>query len=175
MTLVSTVTVGAGGAATVAFTGIPATSTDILVQVSSRSSGTGAARTLWLTMNSITTNYSNMYLYGTGSAAASSSSTAQSQWIVFLALNAAGATASTFSNTSIYLPNYAGSTAKSISVDSGTENNATEAYQLLFAGSQSSTAAITSLTLQPSSGTFDQNTVVSLYGILKGSGGATVT
>jgi hypothetical protein len=47
----------------------------------------------------------------------------------------------------MYIPNYAGSSNKSVSIDAVTENNATAAEANLVAGLWSSTAAITSITL----------------------------
>jgi hypothetical protein len=82
-------------------------------------------------------------------------------------------TASTFGNLSIYIPNYAGSADKNFSVDTVSENNATTAYTQIFTGVWANTAAITQITL--SLANFAQYSNAYLYGILKGSGGATVS
>jgi hypothetical protein len=72
-------------------------------------------------------------------------------------------TASSFSSGEIYIPNYAGSTNKSYSIDSVTEQNATGALAELIAGLWSQTAAITQITL--SSSNFQQYSTAYLYGV----------
>jgi hypothetical protein len=159
----STVTVGSGGQAAIEFTSIPATFTDILVRVSLRMTDQVATS---LTFNNSSSGYSERLLYGNGSSAASASASGSSLGWAYLA-NTTAHTANTFSNCDIYIPNYAGSTYKSVSSDSVYENNATGAEQYLNAGLWSNTAAITSVKLFPSSGTFVQYSTASLYGIKK--------
>ena len=75
-------------------------------------------------------------------------------------------TANTFANGEFYIPNYAGSTNKSVSADGVTENNATAARATLTAGLWSNTAAINQITLLPiAGGTFAQYSTATLYGI----------
>ena len=158
--LIATTTVGAGGASSIDFTGIPQTYTDLKVVLSVRSSdGSGSLR---VQPNGLTTNLSSRRLEGSGSGA---SSATDGSIIFIYAVTISSYTASVFSNIEIYIPNYAGSTYKSVSADGVMENNATEAYQNLVAGLWSNTAAITSLTLAKSSGTFVQYSSASLYGI----------
>jgi hypothetical protein len=77
-------------------------------------------------------------------------------------------TANTFGNTSIYIPNYRSSAAKSFSVDAVTENNATLAYQNIQAGLWNNSAAITSISISfLSGGNWAQGSSASLYGIRK--------
>ena len=157
-TLISSVTVGAGGASSIDFTSIPATYTDLLVKVSARD--TNANGEFYLRFNSSTTNYSDRWLYGSGSSAASTTNTK-----IDLFLASSGYTANTFGNTEIYIPNYNSSNYKSVSSDSVQENNATGSYTLLEAGLWSSTSAITSVNLIPAGGTFAQYSTAYLYGI----------
>ena len=89
-------------------------------------------------------------------------------------LNKSTYTANTFGNSVIYIANYAGSTYKSFSKDSITENNATAADQGVGAGLWSNTAAITSLSLTVTSNMVAGSTF-SLYGITKGSDGIVTT
>lgn len=157
----STVTVGSGGAATMAFSSIPATFTDLKVEISDRNVNAGVAVELYMSFNGLTTNQSMRFLQGSGSAASSSTST-RSVGIS----TSSGATANTFSNTSIYIPNYAGSTYKSFSVDSVGETNATTQYMVMIAGLWSSTAAISSLSFSTQTGVdFAQYSTATLYGI----------
>lgn len=170
MTLVSTTTVGSGGAANITFSSIPQTGTDLLVVLSGRVTTDGA---VGIYFNGSNSSLTNRFLRGSGSAASSNSASV----IGYIGESSVdGQTANTFGNVSVYIPNYTGSTNKSFSVDAVSENNATSAYQTLVAGLWSSTAAITSLTLLPaSSATFKQYSTASLYTITKGSGGATVS
>jgi hypothetical protein len=67
----------------------------------------------------------------------------------------------------MYIPNYAGTSyQKSISADSVTENNGTTAYNAFHSGLWLSTAAITSIKLDPYGTDFAQYSSASLYGIL---------
>ena len=170
MTLVSTVTVGAGGAASIDFNSIAGTATDLMLVVNARVEGAVAYGAAYFKVNGSSSTYSGRKLVGTGSAASSSTDgTSNIEWSV----PGSSATASTFGNVSFYIPNYAGSTNKSISVDGVTETNATNSIQRLTAGLWSTTSAITSISILSDSN-FAQYSTASLYTITKGSGGATV-
>jgi hypothetical protein len=161
----STVTVGLLGAATIDFTSIPATYTDLLVKLSARSNRAGeTSDNVIISFNSSTANLSYRYLQGQGASAFSSSGSIGS----IGTQDASLATSSTFGNLDFYVPNYAGSNYKSTSSDSVEENNGTTAYGSLFASLWSNTAAITSISLKPQVGTlFVQYSTASLYGISK--------
>jgi hypothetical protein len=159
MQLVSTVTLGSA-AASIEFTSIPQTGTDLLVTLSARSGNT--LRTLIVNFNSSGSGYSARALLGTGSSPTSFTTTDGSVGQI----NSTSQTASTFGNMSIYIPNYTSSVAKSVSTDSVWENNGTEAYQMLYASTWSGTAAITSVKLIPPS-TFGEFSTASLYTITK--------
>ena len=161
-TKIASVSVGSGGAATMAFTSIPSTYTDLCLKISARSTTTSD----WVTLsfNSNTTGYTNKHLQGSGSAASSFNQTTYQ----FLAINNQSAsTASTFSSSDVYIPNYAGSTNKSYSVDTAGEANATAAFMELNAQLWSNTAAITSITLTSLAGNMAQYSTATLYGISK--------
>lgn len=158
----SAVTVGAGGAADITFSSIPNTYTDLILKVSARlASGSGF---MLLDFNGLSTaNFSHRVLEGNGSSAYSfvSGNTNYATGLV-----GAGDTASTFTNAEFYIPNYAGSTNKSVSIDGVTENNATTAYADLEALLWSNTAAITQIKLTTSSAAnFAQYTTAYLYGV----------
>lgn len=174
-TLISSVTVGAGGAASIDLTSIPGTYTDLVLVYSIRDSSTpGTAQgTLKVTFNGSATSYSGKMLYGNGSAAASANS--GTTYFDITHDNSGSSTASTFSNCIITIPNYAGSTNKSVSIDTAIEANATNALGVIGAGLWSNTSAITQITLTPASGTISQYSTAYLYGLLKGSGGASVS
>lgn len=163
--LIASSTVGSGGAADITFSSIPATFTDLCLKYSAR--GTGLSDT-WdlgkLRFNNNNIGYSTRLLQGTGSAASSNSDSSSD--IVFLFINNIGATANTFSSNEIYIPNYAGSTNKSLSSDWVTETNATATLMGIVAGLWSNTAAINQITLYPKSGfTFVQYSSFYLYGV----------
>jgi hypothetical protein len=161
-TLISSVTVGSGGAADIEFTSIPATYTDLMLVGSTRHSN-GAGIGEEITLNTNTSNYTNRYLFGSGSSAGSGSNLGRFSNIGTRSTD----TSSTFSNFSIYIPNYTGSNNKSYSGDTVMENNATESYQYLIAGLWSDTSAITSIKIAPFSGNgnYVQYSTAYLYGI----------
>jgi hypothetical protein len=157
----SAVVVGAGGSATIDFSTIPATYTDLVLKYSLRSSAAGATGTVVsLAFNGSSSNFSNRYLEGAGSGTPGSYTSPANFAGVS---NTTAMTASTFSSGEIYIPNYAGSTNKSYSIDSVTEQNATGALAELIAGLWSQTAAITQITL--SSSNFQQYSTAYLYGV----------
>ena len=164
--LISSVTVGGGGAATISFTGIPATYTDLLVKLSTRSNRSGnTSDDQYIQFNGDTSAvYSMKRLLGNGSSVFSDSAAG-----AFVGdATAATATASTFANTEIYIPNYTSTNAKSILTDSVTENNATEAYQIFNAAlwNPVTQAPITSVLIGSwSTNNFVQYSTAYLYGI----------
>lgn len=153
---IATVTVGSGGAASIAFSSIPSTYTDLAVKLSVR--GTGLYNVL-MSLNSSSSSFSYRLLEGDGSTAASYNNTTGRIG------NTVTTTASTFSNIEVYIPNYAGSTNKSYSVDAVSEANATTAYADLTAGLWSNTSAITGVSFAMGTGDFVQYSTATLYGI----------
>jgi hypothetical protein len=159
----SAVVVGSGGATEMDFTSIPATYTDLVLKISARSNRAAAnIDEVYLRINGNTGNFSNRYLQGNGSAA-SSSSGSFALWTGYCP--AASATASTFSNSEIYIPNYAGSNNKSMSIDTVQEDNSSVGYQTLHANLWNVTSAITSLRIYPLTGSFVQHSTAYLYGV----------
>jgi hypothetical protein len=159
----ATTTVGSGGVSSVTFSAIPQVYTDLVIKASVRTTWSGAADNLLISFNGSSTSFSGKLLYGTGSAASSTSMTDNSNTLL---TDGATATASTFGNGEFYIPNYTSGNYKSISSDSVNETNATAAYQYLYAGLWSNTSAITSIgfTSQNSSN-FVQYSTFTLYGV----------
>jgi hypothetical protein len=166
MQLISSTTVGAGGAATIVFTAIPGTFTDLKIVLSARATSTTA--TMTIAFNGSSSSFTNIYLQGSGSAV---SATSSATFIGNAPISTN--TASVFGNTEIYIANYSNAATKYFGVESVSENNASAAFQQAVAGLWSNTAAITEVTL--SLANFAQFSTASLYGILKGSGGATAS
>ena len=165
-TLISSVTVGSGGASSIDFTSIPATYTDLKLVTSLRpASGTGATYAQ-ITFNGTGSGYSMRRLYGSGSGTGSGSNSAQSKLQDAYLTNGTDYTASVFANGELYIPNYAGSNQKSVSLDSVQENNGTAAYAFLSAGLSNITSAITSIKLETDNASnFAQHSSAYLYGI----------
>lgn len=162
--LISSVTVGSGGAASIDFTSIPSTYTDLCVKWSVKTNRASAQSDgVVLKLNGVTTSFTYRNVYGQGSSPGSVTDAA-----FYGGATASTATASTFSNCELYIPNYAGSTYKSISADATQENNggANTAWMSFTATLWSNTAAITSVGLLPWLGTsFDQYSTAYLYGV----------
>jgi len=163
-TRIASVTVGSGGSATIDFTSIPQTYTDLCVKLSARmSNAVNVVDDVVISFNSSTASFSMKRIFGSGSGYASDSGGGNFNWISQSPNTAA--TASTFGNAEFYIPNYTSSNNKSISADSVSENNATAAYAFLGALLRSNTAAITSITLAGYTSNFLQYSTATLYGI----------
>ena len=160
-TKIASVSVGSGGAASIDFTSIPSTYTDLCVKFSGRTSLTQYL--VSLSLNGSTSSFTRRSIVGDGSSASSFSGSDSQNIVASMSTD----TANTFGNTDIYIPNYAGSANKSVSVDTVEENNGTTARALLGAILWSNTAAITALGLTPVSGSFVQYSTATLYGVSK--------
>ncbi len=175
MELIQTVTVGSGGVAQIDITSIPATYTDLLLLCSIRSEYPTTTAALNFRLNGQVSNvYTGRRLVGSGSSAYSGSQTNAYAFDPDIYIPGSSSTSNTFANVAIYLPNYTNSSNKTVSVDMVGEGNITNTYQGIFAGLWNNTAAITEINLL-TNGDFEQYSTASLYGILKGSGGATVS
>jgi hypothetical protein len=165
-TLISSVTVGSGGAANITFSSIPNTYTDLLIKVSSRSAVAGALGYINVRFNSDTgNNYSYKAVGGTGSITFNNNGSGVSS--IFTVTDSGLYTSNTFGNAEIYIPNYASANYKSVSIDAVIENNGTDSYTHLVAGLWSSTSAITSIQLADllNAANLVQYSTAYLYGI----------
>ena len=165
-TLIASSTVGSGGSATITFSSIPATYTDLKVVFSTRSTSSAESpfNNQRLRFNSDTgNNYSVRGLFGDGGSVSSGTNSDTS--ILYNYANANNTTSNTFSNGEIYIPNYTSSNQKSVSIDGVVENNATSAFANFTAGRWTGTAAITTISLTDANGSFVQYSTAYLYGI----------
>ena len=162
-------------AASVVFSSIPQDGTDLILVCSTRASGAVISQLNVQFNASGGTAYSDRTLEGDGTTI--SSGGRSSQPVVRITGNpGTNATANTFSNVQIYIPNYTSSVAKSVLFNGVTENNATLAYASIVAGVWNNTAAITSITLtDQNSGNLVVGSMFSLYKITKGSDGIVTT
>lgn len=163
--LINSVTVGSGGSASIDFTSIPSTYTDLCVKYSMRSNADTGYATVQFNGDGAA-NYKWMRLVGDTTASSASSASATSIQLAASMENSTY-TASTFSNGELYIPNYAGSTQKSVSDDAVNETNAAGAFRGLIAGLWTGTAAINRVTLASASGNLAQYSTAYLYGISK--------
>lgn len=162
--LISSTTVGSGGVSSIDFTSIPATFTDLVLHTSIRQSNASNFSTLQLTINSSTSTFTNKILEA-DTAGSPSSGTSPARYVGYI--NASTSTANTFGVATIYLPNYAGSTNKSYSIEYASEINATSDYLGMVAGLWATNSVITAISLVPSTGTILQHSTAYLYGVKK--------
>jgi hypothetical protein len=163
---IATVEVGSGGAANIEFTSIPGTYTDLVIKFSIRDSrdsqGPGY---LHLKFNDNTSSYSSRFL-NTGTDDGSVTTQSRTDDYASFAINTDFSTANTFGNGELYIPNYASSNNKSVSIDSVSETNHAfnAAVRNITAFLWSNSAAITKITLYGDSN-FKQYSTATLYGI----------
>jgi hypothetical protein len=156
--------------ANIEFTSIPGTYTDLVLVVAARSARAQSVnQSMLIQFNADTgANYSQRRLYGEGGS--TGSDTNASTTAILATANGGNSTSNTFASNEVYIPNYAGSTNKSVSVTGVVEANATTTDAGIYcnAGLWSNTAAITSIKIAPSGGfNFVSGSSAYLYGITK--------
>ena len=151
-------------AASVTFSAIPNTYTDLILKISVRDTQTGTALNFRLDINSVSADNSRTYILGDGASATSARNTANTFILGNSMVPAASATSNTFGNIEVYIPNYAGSTVKPVSIFGVSENNATTSYINATAGLHNRTAAISSLYIEANTN-FVSGSSFFLYGI----------
>jgi hypothetical protein len=155
--------------ASITFSSIPQTFTDLVLKISLRGTGIqpNGGQAFTLTFNGVTTGYSGRQLAG--------ATTVASYTETFILQGASSYTANTFGSGEVYIPNYRLANFKSFSVDTVGENNDTYADKAIVAGLWSNTAAITSLALSTTYiGIIASGSSATLYGITAGSSGGVV-
>lgn len=169
MSLIETKTLSIA-AASIEFTSIPQTFTDLVVISSLRDANTQVSNAISLTFNSNSSNRSVRQLIGFGSSVGSFTSSI----MLGARVNGTASTANTFASSVLYIPNYTAATNKSSSLDGVSENNGTDGILEMVANLWADTSAITSIQLPANTGNYVVGSTVSLYGILKGSSGGVV-
>jgi hypothetical protein len=162
---IASATVGSGGVASVTFSSIPQTFTDLLIKGSARSLRASDEDGMAFGINGTgATNW--VLLSGNGSSASSGTLSSTGFGAAFVGrIPGVNATASTFGSFELYLPNYTSSAAKSYSIDAVTENNSSTAYSSFVAATQSNTATVSSVILLASNANLAQYSTFTLYGI----------
>ena len=161
-TKIESVTVGSGGVASVSFSSIPATYTNLVIKGSMRMdlSSANAWNYNTITFNGSSSSYTGKYVSGNNTSILNGSPTA-----IYAYGNTQTASANIFSNFEIYVPNYTSSSYKSVSVDGVTEQNGGDGLCNLGAYLWSNTSAITSITITPIVTNVMQYSTFTLYGI----------
>lgn len=160
--------------ASITFSSIPQTYTDLMLVCSLRYSGSFGIANITVRFNgSSSSQYSERMLY-TSSGTTTSASTSNIDRFDFSYAPGATNTSSTFASTQFYIPNYTSSSAKSVSSETSVESNGTPWFEGIVAGLWNNTSAITSLSIiAQENSTFTQYSSATLFGILKGSDGVT--
>jgi hypothetical protein len=152
----------ASSQASVTFSAIPATYTDLVLRASIRCSASADEDTIFITVNGDTnSNYSRTRLLGNGSTV-TSARTSNATTINAGQVNANTSTSNTFTNLEMYFPNYTSTSNRPLSMDSAAENNATAATRFVNAVLYRGTSAITSITFGDN---FVSGSSFYLYGI----------
>jgi hypothetical protein len=150
--------------ASVTFSAIPSTYTDLVVRWSTRDATTSSQ--FYNRFNGATEfTYSNTRLTGTGSAATSDRSTSDAYIKVENGTDPSSATALTFSNGEMYIPNYNSTTSKQFSSFAVYENNATAAGIEITATLYTSANGITSMLFESQGSGYVSGSSFYLYGI----------
>lgn len=155
----ASVTFGSGGT-------IPQTFSNLIIVASARLNVSGYPAMLMRFNSDSGNKYNYRILEGSGSSVTSISGSSASSIIVGN-LGGTNTTANTFNSIETHIPNYTGSTNKSVSSTSAIENNATTSYIDIIAGLWSDTSTITSIQLFPSTASFVSGSSFFLYGITK--------
>jgi hypothetical protein len=157
---IATYTVGSGGIPSVSFLNIPQNYTDLVLKLSTRSTSNGGYT--YVSFNGSTTSYSTKDIVNSNGTISSSSYTLPGgvSWMV-----QSSYTASTFTNSEVYISNYTSSNYKSFSLDSTAENNSTNYTGGLEGALWSNTAPITSITCTPNTANYAEFSSFHLYGI----------
>ena len=145
-------------AASVTFSSIPATYTDLVVKFSVRTTDND---TMLIGLNNVTTSFSSRVLEGNGASAASYSNSSSGRYIGYPIIT----TTSTFANGEIYIPSYTASQNKPFSAFTAAEANATTAYITAVADLWSNTSAINEVKFTTSTYSFVSGSSFFLYGI----------
>ena len=167
-TQIASVTVGSGGAASIDFTSIPSTYTDLCIKTSIKEETTNNFTAKFILNNSSTAaDYGFVQLFGNGSGTGFDISAAQVPEIIVDPATYSGTT-NIFGSAELYFSNYAGSSYKSITSDSVQEANVSSlSFQRFNAAIWRSTAAINRITISATGGDINQYSTATLYGISK--------
>lgn len=160
-TLISSTTVGSGGAASVTISSIPSTYTDLCLKMSA--ANTSASWIDWqIQLNTTGSSYTQRIFYTNGAAVGNSIDNAIQPRTPL--------STQSWDNDELYILNYTGSNFKATSRDQAWSRSATVAgssFNGLETALWSDTAAVTSIRILPTSANIAQHSTFYLYGIKK--------
>jgi len=154
-------------AASVIFSAIPNTYTDLVLKMSVKTSSTSATGDLYVQINSATSTYSYTRIYGAGGGGYGSDRSA-GDFPALYSSNVNGNSSvvtNVFANVEFYIPSYAGNKNKVASQFSAQERNDSLAYIESYAHSTDITAAISSLKIEGNGTNLVSGSSFFLYGI----------
>ena len=154
-------------AASVTFSSISSTYTDLVLRISPRSSISQVDWNFIMTINGTSANYSDTIIYANPTTVSSGADANQTNLII-QGIPGASGTANTFGSVEIYIPSYTASQNKPLSAIAMTENNSAS-FTLgdqVYAGLWRNTAAITSIAFSAGgANSFVSGSSFYLYGI----------
>ena len=152
-------------AASVTFSSIPATYTDLTLRTSIRLDSTAPNTYINFNNDSATTRWSTTYFRGNGSTVVSNRSTDSNEAYIINA-NVSTSTASTFSNNEIYIPSYSISSTRQTSTFSAQESDTASALTTFTSAYYNTSATVSAVKLLPNGGVnFVSGSSFYLYGI----------
>lgn len=153
-------------AASVTFSSIPGTYTDLVLKVSARndSVSVGSAFLVQYNNDTSTSNYSWTFLRGNGNSTADSYRNTTNGSSYGAPTDGSSDTANTFSIGELYIPNYTSTSSRQMISNGASEGNSTIEYITLAANNYRGTSAITSINIFPGYN-FVANSSFYLYGI----------
>lgn len=162
---IATITVGAGGSASIDFTSIPSTYTHLQLRgIVKNTAADSTVRSGFFRLNNDTgANYATHYLNGSGTAAGAGGLASQTSAYGITDIGASAT--SVFGAFVMDILDYKNTNKyKTVRSASGADNNGSGFFQL-FSGLWMSTSAVDRVTLIPGSNNFAQYSTVALYGI----------
>lgn len=160
--LLASNTVGSGGASSITFSSISQDYTDLAIRISCRTNSTSTGDGFTIALNGSTASFTTKSLFGDSASARSGSSTTAGVGVV----SGTSQATNIFASTDIYITDYSSSNFKPILIENANDSNsALQAYVFQAGKLWSNTAAITSFTLTPDTGSWIEYTSVYVYGI----------
>lgn len=164
--IIASITAGSGGLASIDFTNIPATYTDLSLRYSLRGTNSNDFSIVQLKFNDSSAGYSDLSLFGNIAGPTSSAHSLSYLWVGYYQGDTT--TSNTFGNGEIYIPGYKDSLLKTVSIDQASISNSTagnSGFVTLNAGIWTNTTAITKISLTNEYGNWKQYSTAYLYGI----------
>lgn len=151
--------------ATITFSGIVSTYSDLVLIFSARTNEAAAADSgIFISPNNNSGTMAYTRIRGIGSSPSSDYNYSDSYWRT--SVNGAGGTADTFASGEMYISNYAGAKWKTASWNNVREGNSATSNQIFISdGKNEATNAITDLTIVSSGNSFVSGSSFYLYGI----------